>query len=223
MRALIIEDDSAQAALVQATLNKMGYTCEIADNGEDGLKCLKTNRFDVAVVDVVLPRMDGLEAVRQARKAGVESPIIVLSSKGEPDDVINGLSAEADMYLPKPCSMEVLRAHVEALMRRFRRMGACEEVSHAGIVLNRRTRQVVRNGRDIALSAFEFNLLELLLSNRGTVITYERIKGEVWSGRPSVTNHNIAQSVEGLRFKLGERDRADCAIENIRGVGYVVW
>ena len=223
MRALIIEDDSAQAALVQATLNRMGCTCEIADNGEDGLKRLMTRSFDVAVVDVVLPRMDGLEAVRQARKARVETPIIVLSARGEPEDVVSGFSAEADMYLPKPCGMEVLRAHVEALMRRFRRMGLCDEVSHAGIVLNRRTRQVSRNGRDIALSAFEFNLLELLLSNRGTVITYERIKNEVWSGRPSVTNHNIAQSVEGLRLKLCKHDRSDCAIENKRGVGYVVW
>ena len=223
MRALIIEDDDSQAGVVRGALTGMGYACDVAGDGEGGLRCLKSGRYDLAIVDVVLPDISGLEVIRRARACGQGVPIIVLSAKGEPDDVMSGLDSEADMYLAKPCGMDVLMAHVRALMRRAERTNMSSEVGHAGIVLNRRTRRAVRNGRDLPLSAFEFNLLELLLSNRGTVITYERIKEEVWTGRRSVTNHNIAQAVEGLRAKLADPGEKCGLIENKRGYGYVVW
>ena len=222
MRALIIEDDSAQAALSLAALNRIDCLCEVADNGEDGLELLKTKCFDLAIIDVVLPRMDGLSVIRQAREAGIDTPIIVLSAKGSPDDFVDGYAANADMYIAKPCVMEVLQGHVKALMRRIVRMSAGDVICHAGISLNWRTKQVVKDGCDIPLSVYEFNLLELLLSNHGTFIAYERIKKEVWSGRPSVTVHNLQQSVEGLRFKLGDRDKSNPIIYNKRGVGYVI-
>lgn len=222
MNAVVIEDDAAQADLVVATLCGMEYECDVVVDGCEGLRRLMSGRYDFAVVDLTLPGMDGLEVIRRARSSGCDIPVLVLTARTSEDDVVRGLSAAADAYLTKPCSMRVLREHVKALMRRLERRLSEDRIRVNGIVLDRRTRCATRNGRDLALTPCEFNLLELLLSNRGSVVTYERIVDEVWSGRPSVSHHNIAQSVDGLRFKISGGE-SSVVIENKRGFGYVVW
>ena len=208
MKALLLEDDKDQADLVSATLSAAGYECDTVANGNEGAR---------------LPGIDGLEVIRRAREAGCDIPMIVLSSRNSNEDILSGYGVQADAYITKPCSMSVLRASVTAVMRRMKRTLVNDVAECGGVILNRRTRAVTRDGRKVALSAYEFNLLELLMSNRGSVVTYEQIRAEVWPEHRTVSNHNIAQVVDSLRTRLsGDGDRC-VIIENKRGAGYVVW
>ena len=223
MKALLLEDDKDQADLVSATLSAAGYECDTVANGNEGARLLLSRPYSLAIVDVVVPGIDGLEVIRRAREAGCDIPMIVLSSRNSNEDILSGYGVQADAYITKPCSMSVLRASVTAVMRRMKRTLVNDVAECGGVILNRRTRAVTRDGRKVALSAYEFNLLELLMSNRGSVVTYEQIRAEVWPEHRTVSNHNIAQVVDSLRTRLsGDGDRC-VIIENKRGAGYVVW
>lgn len=223
MKALLLEDDKDQADLVSATLSAAGYECDTVANGNEGARLLLSRPYSLAIVDVVVPGIDGLEVIRRAREAGCDIPMIVLSSRNSNEDILSGYGVQADAYITKPCSMSVLRASVTAVMRRMKRTLVNDVAECGGVILNRRTRAVTRDGRKVALSAYEFSLLELLMSNRGSVVTYEQIRAEVWPEHRTVSNHNIAQVVDSLRTRLsGDGDRC-VIIENKRGAGYVVW
>ena len=223
MKALLLEDDKDQADLVSATLSAAGYECDTVANGNEGARLLLSRPYSLAIVDVVVPGIDGLEVIRRAREAGCDIPMIVLSSRNSNEDILSGYGVQADAYITKPCSMSVLRASVTAVMRRMKRTLVNDVAECGGVILNRRTRAVTRDGRKVALSAYEFNLLELPMSNRGSVVTYEQIRAEMWPEHRTASNHNIAQVVDSLRTRLsGDGDRC-VIIENKRGAGYVVW
>lgn len=223
MKAIIIEDESEQAALLEDTLSGMGYECDMVANGNEGLMLVMSGKYSLAIVDVVLPGLEGLEVIRRAREAGCTIPMIVLSSKNSNEDILYGFGVQADDYITKPCNMQVLKGHIMAVMRRCERTAVSDTIGIDDLLLNRKTRRVTRGDQALALSAFEFNLLELLLSNRGRVVPYEQIKNEVWPAGRSVSNHNIAQIVDALRVNISKDGDKRGIIENMRGAGYVIW
>jgi two-component system, OmpR family, response regulator len=219
MRILVIEDDEKIASFVVKGLKQAGHEAELASDGELGLARLRPGGHDAAVVDIMLPRMDGLSVVQQARQAGVTTPIIFLSARRELDDRIRGLGAGGDDYLVKPFAFSELLARLQALVRRA--TGALEPVRLAAgaLEMDLVKRRVLWRGQEITLQPREFGLLEYLLRNKGRVVSKVMIMENVWDYGFDPETSLVETTVSRLRGKL--LDGADL-IETVRGVGYVL-
>jgi two-component system OmpR family response regulator len=223
MRVLLIEDDAAIAALVQKGLKQAGHESVHASNGISGLSCMRESVWDAAVVDIMLPGMDGLSLVQAARHEGLAVPIIFLSAKRELDDRVRGLKAGGDDYLVKPFAFSELLARLEALARRAR--GVSEPLRlHAGdIEMDLVRRKVTRAGREVVLQPREFALLEYLLRQQGHVVARHTLIEHVWDYSFDPATSVVETTISRLRTKLmagfeGQRE----AIRTVRGVGYVI-
>ena len=229
MNILIIEDDAATAEFVAGAFRQVGYaTVHVAD-GEAGLAAALHGPYDAAVVDIMLPRLDGLEVIRRLRTAGRTLPIIVLSARGSVDAKIRGLEAGGDDYLAKPFSVAELVARVQALLRRASRAEETTvlRVDEATIlkvedlVMDLVTHRVTRAGEPIDLQPLEYQLLEYLMRNRGRVVTRNTILDRVWSCSFDPHTNVVESRVYHLREKIDRRfDRK--LIRTVRGFGYVL-
>jgi two-component system OmpR family response regulator len=219
MRILVIEDDEKIASFVMKGLKQAGHEVDLACDGELGLARLRGASHDAAVVDIMLPHLDGLTLVQQARHGGVTTPIIFLSARRELDDRICGLGAGGDDYLVKPFAFSELLARLQALVRRA--TGALEPVRLAAgdLEMDLVKRRVLWRGRDIPLQPREFTLLEYLLRNKGRVVSKVMIMEHVWDYGFDPETSLVETTVSRLRGKLLEG--ADL-IETVRGVGYVL-
>ena len=219
MRILIAEDDVETAEFIQRGLEELGHNPAIAANGIDALHMLSTEQFDVAVIDRMLPGLDGLSVVRRARTADIELPVLLLTALGRIEDRVDGLEAGADDYLVKPFAFSELAARVNALARRKPLQPEVTRLDRAGIQMDLLKRQVTRDGTPIPLQPREFRLLEELMREDGKIVTRTMLLERVWSYHFDPQTNIVDTHISRLRSKLNEGAKAD-AIETIRGVGY---
>ena len=225
MRILVVDDDRAVRDSLQRSLEFNGYQVELASDGAQALEAIVANRPDAMVLDVMMPRLDGLEVARRLRSTGDDLPILVLTARDTVSDRVSGLDAGADDYLPKPFALEELLARLRALLRRAnpetQNGQASEALSFADLTLDPGTREVHRGGREISLTRTEFALLELFLSYPKHVLTRSRILEEVW-GYDFPTSGNALEVYVGYLRRKTEATGEPRLIHTVRGVGYVL-
>jgi two-component system response regulator MprA len=222
MRVLVVDDDHAVRESLRRSLAFNGYEVELAADGEQALKAVASSRPDVVVLDVMMPRMDGLAACRALRAAGDDVAVLMLTARDDVSDRVAGLDAGADDYLPKPFALEELLARLRALLRRVGPSDGDDEVALrlADLTLDPATREVRRGDRSVRLTRTEFALLELLLRNQRRVLTRERILEEVWGYDFPTTANSLEVYIGYLRRKT-EAEGELRLIHTVRGVGYV--
>ncbi|GGL42769.1 response regulator transcription factor [Nocardia jinanensis] len=223
MRILVVDDDRAVRESLRRSLTFNGYTVDLAVDGLDALEKATAERPDALVLDVMMPRLDGLEVCRRLRSTGDDLPILVLTARDSVSERVAGLDAGADDYLPKPFALEELLARLRALLRR--RTPDTGEISEAmtfaDLSLDPVTREVARGSRSISLTRTEFSLLEMLMSNPRRVLTRGRILEEVW-GYDFPTSGNALEVYIGYLRRKTEADGEPRLIHTVRGVGYVL-
>jgi two-component system, OmpR family, response regulator len=221
MRVLLVEDDPTIAAFVAKGLREAGFAVDEAADGETGLTLAREQKFDAAIVDVMLPRLDGLSLIDALRGRGVRTPVLILSAKRSVDDRVRGLQAGGDDYLTKPFAFAELLARVQALIRRS--TGAAEPTTLAAgdLSLDLLTREVRRDGQPIELRPREYALLEYLLRHTGKVLTKTMILSHVWGYNFDPNTNVVDVLVSRLREKI-DRSFEQKLIHTVRGVGYVL-
>jgi two-component system, OmpR family, response regulator MprA len=227
MRILVVDDDRSVRESLRRSLAFNGYQVELASDGQAALDAVLSERPDAMVLDVMMPRLDGLEVCRRMRAAGDELPILVLTARDAVSDRVAGLDAGADDYLPKPFALEELLARLRALLRRrspediAAAAGHSKPLEFADLSLDPDTREVRRGDRTISLTRTEFSLLELLLTNPRRVLTRSQILEQVW-GYDFPTTGNALEVYIGYLRRKTEADGAPRLIHTVRGVGYVL-
>jgi two-component system OmpR family response regulator len=221
MRALIIEDDLTIADFVARGLREAGFAVDHASDGEAGLGLAVDGAYDVAIIDLMLPGLDGLSLIRQMRQRQVTTPVVILSAKHTVDDRVTGLEAGGDDYLVKPFAFTELLARVQALIRRAGSVPASTTVTAGDLTLDLRTRRVTRAGRDIDLRPREFALLEYLMRNPGRVVSKTMILSHVWDYTFDPRTNVVDVLVHRLREKV-DKGFDHKMIHTVRGIGYVL-
>jgi two-component system OmpR family response regulator len=219
VRILIAEDDRETAEFVERGLGELGHNVVRMENGIDALHLLSTEELDLAILDRMLPGLDGLAIVRRARAAEIAVPILMLTALGRIEDRVDGLEAGADDYLVKPFAFSELAARVNALARRKPLQAVATRLEHGGIVIDLLRREVTRDGVPVPLQPREMSLLEELLRNEGRVVTRTMLLERVWSYHFDPQTNIVETHVSRLRAKLNEGGKPD-AIETVRRVGY---
>jgi two-component system OmpR family response regulator len=219
MKILVAEDDSDTAGFISRGLDEIGHNVLLATDGLDALHLLSTEQIDVAILDRMLPQLDGISIIRRARAAGVEVPILVLTALGRIEDRVLGLEAGADDYLVKPFAFSELAARVTALGRRKPLRQDQNRLQHGELVLDLLKRQVLRGETPILLQAREFRILEELMREEGKVVTRTMLLERVWNYHFDPQTNIVDTHISRLRSKLNEGGKADL-IETVRGVGY---
>ena len=222
MRILIIEDDAKTAAFIAKGLQEAGFRTAHAADGVDGLFKAKTEPFDAAVVDIMLPKLDGLSVIEEIRTAGVKLPIIVLSARDSVASKVAGLEKGGDDYLAKPFSFSELLARIQALVRRSNSAGGEPTLLTVGdLKLDLLRRKVERAGVDIDLQPLEFQLLEYLMRNHGRVVSKTTILEHVWEYNFDTQTNIVEAAIFRLRDKI-DKDFEPKMIRTVRGFGYVL-
>jgi two-component system response regulator MprA len=224
MRILVVDDDRAVRESLRRSLQFNGYTVQLAGDGQQAMDVLATQRPDAMVLDVMMPRVDGLEVCRRLRGGGDDLPILVLTARDAVSDRVAGLDAGADDYLPKPFALEELLARLRALLRRSPSdtvAGVSPTLFFADLVLDQGTREVTRGERRISLTRTEFSLLELFMRHPRQVLTRGRILEDVW-GYDFPTSGNALEVYVGYLRRKTEAAGEPRLIHTVRGVGYAL-
>jgi two-component system OmpR family response regulator len=221
MRILVIEDDRKIASFLTSGFRQHGFAVDHAGDGLDGLALARQGHYDVAIMDIMLPKLDGLALVATLRAEKIKLPVIMLSARASVDDRIRGLQSGGDDYVTKPFAFSELLARVQSLVRRSTHTDALTELRAAGIVMNLLTREVTRDGRKLDLQAREFALLEHFLRQPGRVLTKTLILEHVWDYSFDPQTNVVDVLVCRLRGKV-DRDFDRKLIQTLRGVGYVL-
>ncbi len=221
MRILIIEDDRETATYLTKALREAGHVADHAADGETGADMAAEGGYDVIVADRMLPKRDGLTIVSDLRKAGDQTPVLILSALGQVDDRVAGLRAGGDDYLAKPYAFSELLARVEALARR-RRPGEADTMYRVGdLELDRLSHTVTRAGKPIPLQPREFRLLEYLMKHAGHVVTRTMLLENVWDYHFDPQTNVIDVHVSRLRSKI-DKGFAEPLLQTVRGSGYII-
>jgi two-component system, OmpR family, response regulator MprA len=220
MRVLVVDDDPAVRESLRRSLAFNGYQVELAKDGEQALRQVAATHPDAVVLDVMMPRMDGLAACRALRAAGDDVPVLMLTARDQVSDRVAGLDAGADDYLPKPFALEELLARLRALLRRIGPSEYQSVLLLADLSLDPASREVTRGERRLRLTRTEFSLLELLLRHPRQVLTRDRILDEVW-GYDFPTSANSLEVYVGYLRRKTEAHGEPRLIHTVRGVGYV--
>ena len=221
MHALIIEDDRTIADFVARGLREAGFAVDVASDGEEGLAAALEQNPDVAIVDLMLPRRDGLSVIDELRRRGRATPVLILSARRSVDDRVLGLQAGGDDYLTKPFAFAELLARVQALVRRASRSPEPTTLTVDDLTLDLLTRKVTRAGTVVELRPREFALLEYLMRNAGKVVSKTLILSHVWEYNFDPQTNIVDVLVSRLRDKI-DRPFDTKLIHTVRGVGYVV-
>ena len=221
MRLLLVEDDVKIAQFVMNGLKEAGFAVDHADNGEDGLHLALTEPYDIAVVDLMLPKVDGLTLIEEVRKNNINTPVLILSAKRSVDDRVKGLKTGSDDYLVKPFAFSELLARVQALIRRATRVTAPTELKIADLKLDMDRRKVFRADQEIILQPLEFSLLEYLMRNAGRVVSKTMIMEHVWDYNFNPQTNVVEARICYLRDKIYKNFDSKL-IHTVRGVGYVL-
>jgi two-component system OmpR family response regulator len=221
MKILIVEDDEKIASFVQDGLAEAGITPERVPDAETALQRLSDDGFDLLIIDLMLPGIDGLALIEKLRKNGISAPVLILSAKRTVDDRVLGLQRGGDDYLTKPFAFSELLARVQALGRRSSGTAETTRLSLADLEMNLITREVTRAGRRIDLPPREFLLLEYLLRNAGRVVSKTMIMENVWDYNFDPMTNLVEVRICKLREKV-DKDAPVKLIHTLRGFGYVV-
>ena len=221
MRLLLIEDDQRTANFIAKGMKQEGFLVDHSVDGEDGLHRLVTYTYDAAIIDIMLPKMDGLTLIDHLRKGGGTTPVIVLSAKSSVDDRVNGLRAGGDDYLVKPFSFSELLARIQALLRRGRPTTETTHLTVGDLSVDLIRRRVSRAGREIELQPKEFALLEYLMRHTGRVVSKTMIMEHVWDYNFDPQTNVVEARVCRLRDKV-DKQFGSSLIHTVRGVGYVL-
>jgi DNA-binding response OmpR family regulator len=218
MSILVVEDEHRMAELLRQGLSEDGHVVTVALNGRDGLEVARTSGFDLLILDVMLPGLNGLEIAKQLRAQQDRTPILMLTARDAPSDIVRGLDLGADDYLTKPFSFEVLLARVRAVGRRGP-VARPVVLEKGGLTIHQGTREVWRGGRKIELTRTEYAILEVLMRNAERVVTRESLIQSVWGGESDIENNTLDAFVRLLRGKI-ESDAEPRLLRTVRGVGY---
>jgi len=221
MRILVVEDDKKIASFVARGLKEAGFAVDQAENGEDGLRLALAHPYDTAVMDLMLPKLDGLSLIEELRKKKVLTPVLILSAKRSVDDRVKGLQAGGDDYLTKPFSFVELLARIQALIRRATRETEPTRLLAGDLAIDLLAREVTRAGSRIALQPREFALLEYLMRNAGRVVSKTMILEHVWGYDFDPLTNVVDVLVSRLRNKV-DREFEKKLIQTHRGVGYAL-
>ncbi len=221
MRALIVEDDGTIADFVARGLREAGFAVDVAADGEAALERTRQQAYDVAVVDLMLPKRDGLAVIDEMRRHAIDTPVLILSARRSVDDRVKGLQAGGDDYLTKPFAFAELLARVQALVRRATRAPEPTTLTVDDVVLDLLSRRVTRAGKPIELHRREFALLEYLMRNAGRVVSKTMILSHVWEYNFDPQTNIVDVLVSRLREKI-DRPFAKRLLHTVRGVGYVL-
>ena len=221
MKILVIEDDKKTADFLLKALKEAGYTTIHAADGRTGLMTAKTEVFDLAIIDLMLPLVDGFTVIENIRPAQIPVPIIILSARNSIDDKVRGLHSGGDLYLEKPFSVTELLAYIQAQLRRSTMNVEPTTLTVADLSINLLTRKVVRNETKIDLPPREYDLLEYLMRNAGRVVTKTMIMEHVWEYNFDPQTNIVETRIYKLREKIDKPfDRE--LIHTVRGIGYVL-
>ena len=221
MRTLIIEDDQTIADFIARGLREAGFAVDHAPDGEQGLEAALKHTYDVAIVDLMLPKRDGLSVIDELRRRGRPTPVLILSARRSVDDRVRGLQAGGDDYLTKPFAFSELLARVQALVRRATRAPEPTTLTAGDLSLDLLTRKVTRAGRPVDLRPREFALLEYLMRNAGKVISKTMILSHVWEYSFDPQTNIVDVLVSRLRDKI-DKPFDTKRLHTVRGVGYVL-
>lgn len=221
MRILLVEDDFRAAQFVRKALLETGCNVRHAADGEAGLEIALSEQFDAAVVDVMLPKLDGLSLIRKLRAQRVSTPIILLSAKSSLEDRVKGLEAGGDDYLVKPFALSELLARIQALVRRSSSSSEPVQLKVGELSMDMSRRKTVCAGKEIYLQPREYSLLEYLMRNTGRVVTKSMIMEQVWNYDFDPETNVVEARICRLREKLGQVTPSKL-IHTIRGMGYVL-
>ncbi len=221
MRALIVEDDPTIASFVARGLKEAGFSVDQAGDGLSGLELARTGPHDVAVVDVMLPKLDGMALIEAMRREGIHTPVLILSARQSVTDRVKGLEIGGDDYLTKPFAFPELLARVNALIRRASGTPAQTQLSVGDLTLDLMTRRASRAGREIELRSREFALLEYLMRNAGRVVSKTMILSHVWDYAFDPRTNVVDVLVFRLREKI-DKGFDTALLQTVRGIGYVL-
>ncbi|NIP49102.1 MAG: response regulator transcription factor [Gammaproteobacteria bacterium] len=220
MRILVVEDEKKVASFIQRGLEGEGFSVDVANDGESGVEMGSANSYDLILMDIMLPKMDGLEAIKALREKDVSAPVLCLTAKDTVEDIVAGLDSGSDDYLTKPFAFAELLARVRALVRRgTQERGA--EITYADLRLDPVAHKVWRGDSEIDLTAKEYALLEFFMRNPETTLTRTMIAEHVWDYTFDSFTNIIDVYVNYLRKKV-DRDYAKKLIHTVRGIGYVL-
>jgi two-component system OmpR family response regulator len=223
MRALIVEDDQTIAGFVAKGLREAGFVVDVANDGLSGLALARTEPHDIAIVDLMLPGLDGMSLIQSLRRESIKTPVLILSAKQSVDDRVKGLETGADDYLTKPFAFSELLARVQALIRRATATSSStpSRLSVGDLTLDVMARRAVRGGREIELRPREFTLLEYLMRNAGRVVSKTMILSHVWDYAFDPRTNVVDVLVFRLREKI-DKEFPTKLIHTVRGIGYVL-
>jgi len=218
MRILIIEDEKRLAEAVAHILRENKYTVDTVFDGEDGFHYIMSGIYDLVILDVMLPKMNGFQILKKVRSEGNKSPIIMLTARGEIEDKVTGLNLGADDYLPKPFDTKELLARIKALGRRNKNFET-DQRDFGDIIFNVSTYQIHKNGRSVDLTHLEGQLMELFISSKNIIIPKETIIVKLWGYDSEADDNNVEVYISFLRKKLRYLE-SRVIIKNTRNVGY---
>jgi DNA-binding response OmpR family regulator len=221
MRILVVEDDKKIASFIVKGFKQYGFAVDHVLDGEEAFSMAQVNNYDAAVIDIMIPKMDGLSLIEELRKLKINTPVIILSAKRSVDDRIKGLKAGGDDYLTKPFSFSELLVRIQALLRRASMTASPVELSVGDLHINLLTRDVFRGDTKIELQPREFALLEFFMRNAGNVLTKTVILEHIWDYHFDPQTNVVDVLVSRLRGKI-DRDFDIKLIHTVRGVGYVL-
>ncbi len=221
MRVLLVEDDSGVSRFIKKGLKEEGYVVDAAFDGEEGLHLALSQTYDLIILDILLPEMNGYEVLRKIREKGVVIPVICLTAKDEKEDIIKGLELGADDYLVKPFSFSELLARIKAVLRRGMKDVELSKLAVFDLSLDLINRKACRNGKDIELSGKQFLLLEYLMRNAEQILTRTMILENVWGYNFDTSSNIIDVHINHLRKKI-DKDFPQKLIHTIKGAGYVL-
>jgi len=219
MKVLLIEDDVKLLHNIKTGLKNQGFRVDTATDGEEGLYLAQNNKYDVLIVDWMLPKLSGLDMIKELKKSGVRTPVLILTAKGDIEDKVEGLKV-ADDYLTKPFDFAELTARLNALYRRSQNLED-NVLKIADLELNPETKEVKRGGKYIDLTAKQFELLKYLMVNKNKIVTPEMIANNLWEMDEEINSNVINVYISHIRKKI-DKDRDKKLIKTIRGMGFKI-
>jgi len=221
MRILLVEDDKGIVRFVKKGLTENSFSVDVAANGEDGLASVLHMKYDLIVLDIMLPKMDGREILKRMRSMDIQTPVIFLTAKDSEEDIVRGLNLGADDYLTKPFSFNELLARIQAILRRGQTFSLPARLQVANLILEPDGHRVFREKAKIELTPKEYALLEFFLRHAGEIITRTMISEKVWDYHFDTSTNIIDVHVSHLRNKI-DRDFEPKLLHTVKGVGYVL-
>ncbi len=221
MRILLVEDDKGIARFVKKGLTENSFSVDVATNGEDGLASVLRMKYDLIVLDIMLPKMDGREVLKRMRSVDIQTPVVFLTAKDSEEEIVHGLNLGADDYLTKPFSFNELLARIQAILRRGQGFSLPSRLQIANLTLEPDGHRVFREKTKIELTPKEYALLEFFLRHAGEIITRTMISEKVWDYHFDTSTNIIDVHVSHLRNKI-DKDFEPKLLHTVKGVGYVL-